>query len=61
MIVSFLAPAICAGQAGGAKVLTGDQQAIHDYILTMDRSPSMLATATKLVAATKTDPGSLTR
>jgi len=56
MIVSFLAPAICAGQAGGAKVLTGDQQAIHDYILTMDKVSKYVATATKLVAATKTDP-----
>jgi hypothetical protein len=56
VIMSVLSPTICTGQAGGAKVLRGDEQAIHDYVLTMDKVSKYVGVANKLVAETKTDP-----
>jgi hypothetical protein len=37
-------------------MLTGDEQAIHDYILTMDKISKYFEVAPKLMEATKTDP-----
>lgn len=56
LILSFAAPLTCAQQAGGMKVITGDEQAVHDYVLTMDKVSKYVDVADKLVAAAKTDP-----
>ncbi len=54
-LLSF-APLLAASQAGGAKILTGDEQAIHDYILTMEKVSKYFEVAPRLMVATKTDP-----
>src|SRR5579863_9275830 len=45
-----------AQQGSSPKILTGDEQAIHDYILTMDKVSKYFEVAPKLMEATKTDP-----
>ena len=54
LVAAMLSPSLFARQAS-PKILTGDNQAIHDYVLTMANVSKYMDVAGKLIAATKTD------
>lgn len=55
LIASTVCPQVFSQRTSGASKLSGDEQAIHDYVLTMDRVQRYMDVATKLIAATRND------
>ena len=55
LIASAVCPRVFAQKTSDPSKLVGDEQSIHDYILTMDKVQKYMDVATRMIAASKSD------